>query len=379
MLTEDEMMMKDMVRKFALEELQPLVKEMDEKSHMPDSLIKKLFENGFMCVDVEEEYGGAGSNFMSAIVMVEELARIDMAVTVLVDIQNTLINSLFRQLGTPEQKAKYLPRLCTDMAGSFCLSEESSGSDAFALKCQAVQDGDEFILNGSKMWISNAEHAGVFLVMANASPEKGYRGITCFIVDKDTPGLTLGKKEDKLGIRASSTCLVHLDNVRVPASNILGEFGQAYRYAIGMLNEGRIGIGAQLVGCAQGCLDWTVPHLLQRKQFGKPLFDFQGLQHQVALIATQIHAARLTVYNAARLKEAGQPFVKEASMAKFLASEVACQTTSKCIEWMGGLGITKDFPVEKYYRDCKVGTIYEGTSNIQLNTIAKFVKNEYES
>jgi len=377
MFSDEEQMMKDMVSKFAQDHIQPIAKEMDMKSEMPKSLINKLFENGMMCVDVEEEYGGAGGNFFQAVLMVEELAKVDMATTVMVDIQNTLINSLFRKLGTPEQKQTYLPRLCTDMVGSFCLSEASSGSDAFALKTLATKHEDHYILNGSKMWISNAEHAGVFLVMANANPSAGHRGITCFIVDADTPGLSLGTKEDKLGIRASSTCVVHLDNVKVPETNILGEFGKAYQYAIGMLNEGRIGIAAQLVGVAQGSLDYTVPYLMDRKQFGQPLYDFQGLQHQVAMAATQLEAARLLVYNAARLKEAGLPFVKEASMAKYTASELACSITSRCIDWLGGVGVTKDIPVERFYRDCKVGTIYEGTSNIQLNTIGKCIRDQY--
>jgi len=377
MFSDEEQMMKDMVSKFAQDHIQPITKEMDMKSEMPKSLINKLFENGMMCVDVEEEYGGAGGNFFQAVLMVEELAKVDMATTVMVDIQNTLINSLFRKLGTPEQKQTYLPRLCTDMVGSFCLSEASSGSDAFALKTLATKHEDHYILNGSKMWISNAEHAGVFLVMANANPSAGHRGITCFIVDADTPGLSLGTKEDKLGIRASSTCVVHLDNVKVPETNILGEFGKAYQYAIGMLNEGRIGIAAQLVGVAQGSLDYTVPYLMDRKQFGQPLYDFQGLQHQVAMAVTQLEAARLLVYNAARLKEAGLPFVKEASMAKYTASELACSITSRCIDWLGGVGVTKDIPVERFYRDCKVGTIYEGTSNIQLNTIGKCIRDQY--
>jgi len=336
-----------------------------------------LFSNGLMGIEIDSDYGGTGSSFFSSIITVEELAKVDPAVSVFCDIQNTLINTLIRNLGTTEQKEKYLPRLSQDMVGSFCLSEPGSGSDAFSLKTQAVKSGDSYIINGSKMWISSAEIAGVFLVMANVNPTAGYKGITCFLVDKNTPGLVVGKKEDKLGIRASSTCTVHFDNVQVPASNILGKEGQGYKYAISMLNEGRIGIGAQMVGLAQGCFDATVPYTLQRIQFGKRIFDFQAMQHQIAEVATQIECARLLVYNAARLKEAGMPFVKEAAMAKYYSSEVATLTTSKCIEWMGGVGFTKDYPVEKFFRDCKIGTIYEGTTNIQLNTIAKFVEQQY--
>lgn len=375
-LSEEESLMKNTAFKFANERIKPLVKEMDEQSHMPDSLVKELFDNGLLGVEIPAAYGGSESTFFASNLIIEEIAKVDMSVSVLIDIQNTLINTLFMKLGTEEQKTQYLPRLATDTVGSFCLSEPESGSDAFSLKTQAVKQGDEYVLNGSKCWISNAEHAGMFLVMANAKPTDGYKGITCFIVDSDTPGLEIGKKEDKLGIRASSTCMLHFENVRVPESNILGEFGHGYRYAIEMLNEGRIGIGSQLIGVAQGCLDNTLPYVMERRQFGQPVWKFQGMQHQIATIATQIEAARLLVYNAARLKEANLPFTKQAAMAKYYASEVACNTTTKCIEWMGGVGFTKDYPIEKYYRDCKVGTIYEGTSNIQLNTIAKHMEME---
>ncbi|XP_070980644.1 short/branched chain specific acyl-CoA dehydrogenase, mitochondrial isoform X3 [Oncorhynchus clarkii lewisi] len=262
--------------------------------------------------------------------------------------------------------------------GSFCLSEAESGSDAFSLKTRADKHGDYYVINGSKMWISNAEQAGVFLVMANVDPSAGHRGITCFIVDRDTEGLQIGKKENKLGLRASSTCPLNLDNIKVPEKNVLGQIGHGYKYAIGMLNEGRIGIAAQMLGLAQGCFDQVVPYTRQRVQFGKRIFDFQAMQHQIAHVATQIEAARLLTYNAARLKEAGRPFIKEACMAKYFTSEVATLTTSKCIEWMGGVGFTKDYPVEKYYRDCKIGTIYEGTTNIQLSTMAKFIDKEYD-
>lgn len=376
LLSEEELMMKESVAKLASEVIKPLVRKMDEESHCDPSVLKALFENGLMGIEIDSEYGGTNSTFFAANLVIEELAKVDPAISVMVDVQNTLINTLIKRLGTPAQKEKYLTRLATDMVGSFCLSEADSGSDAFAMRAAAVKQKDYFILNGTKIWITNAEHAGVFLVMANANPTAGYKGITTFIVDRDTEGLSIGKKEDKLGIRASSTCPVHLDNVKVPADNILGEFGLGYKYAIEMLNEGRIGIASQMLGLAEGCFNATVPYTLERKQFGKRIFDFQGMRHQIAHVATQIEACRSLVYNAARKKEAGQPFLKEAAMAKLYASELATLTTSKCIEWMGGVGFTKDYPIEKFYRDCKVGTIYEGTSNIQLNTIAKCLEAE---
>lgn len=370
-LTEEEEMMRQTVAKFAQEEIKPLVSEMDRNSVMDKSIIQKLFDLGLFGVEIESEYGGTNSTFFVANLVIEELAKVDPSVSVMCDVQNTLINSLFRKFGTAEQKQEYLSQLATNMIGSFCLSEPESGSDAFALKTTAVKKGDYYLLNGSKMWITNAEHAGVFLVMANVNPEAGYKGITTFIVPRGSEGLSLGPKEDKLGIRASSTCPVHFDNVKVPAKNVLGEVGHGYKYAIEMLNEGRIGIGAQMLGLAQGCFDCTVPYTHERKQFGQKIWDFQAMQHQIAHVFTQIEAARLLVYNAARRKEAGLSFVREACMAKLYASEVASLTTSKCIEWMGGLGFSKQYPMEKYYRDCKVGAIYEGTSNIQLTTIAK--------
>ncbi|XP_053627886.1 short/branched chain specific acyl-CoA dehydrogenase, mitochondrial isoform X1 [Cherax quadricarinatus] len=378
-LSKDEEMMKETVAKFAREKIFPLVRKMDAESNMDESVYRGMFDNGFMAIEVETEYGGCGSTFFVANLVIEELAKVDASVSVTCDIQNTLINTLFRNLGTDEQKDKYLPKLAAEYTGSFCLSEAEAGSDAFSMKTTAVKDGSHFVINGSKMWISSAPHSGVFLVMANANPSAGYKGITCFIVDAGTPGLSIGKKEDKLGLRASNTCSVHFDNVRVPEENILGQLGQGYKYAIEMLNEGRIGIGAQMVGLAQGCLDSTVPYILQRKQFGKRLFDFQAMQHTVAYLATEIEAARLLVYNSARLKEAGHPFIKQAAMAKLYSSEVATRVTSKCIELMGGVGFTKDYPVEKFYRDCKIGTIYEGTSHIQLNTIAKLLEKDYIS
>uniref|UniRef100_A0A8C5R3H2 Short/branched chain specific acyl-CoA dehydrogenase, mitochondrial n=1 Tax=Leptobrachium leishanense TaxID=445787 RepID=A0A8C5R3H2_9ANUR len=375
--TDEEIMIRDMVRKFAQEKVAPLVKSMDANSKMENSVIEGMFELGLMGVEVDPSYGGTGASFISSILVIEELARVDAAVSVTCDIQNTLINALFTRLGTEEQKDFYLPRLCKDLLGSFCLSEAESGSDAFSLRTTATKQKDYYVINGSKMWISNSEQAGIFLVMANANQSAGYKGITCFIVPRDTEGFHIGKKEDKMGLRASSTCSLTFDNVKVPESSILGQFGHGYKYAIEMLNEGRIGISAQMLGLAQGCFDNTIPYTKQRIQFGKRIFDFQGMQHQISQVATQLEAARLLTYNAARLRVAGKPFKKEACMAKYFSSEVACLTTSKCMEWMGGVGFTKDYPIEKYYRDAKIGTIYEGTSNIQLSTIAKFIEKEY--
>nr|XP_021382047.1 short/branched chain specific acyl-CoA dehydrogenase, mitochondrial isoform X1 [Lonchura striata domestica] len=375
--TEEEAMLKDMVTKFAQERVAPFVQKMDENAKMEESIVQGLFEQGLMSIELGEEYGGTGASFFSVILAVEELAKVDPAVALVCELQNTLTNKLFTTYGTEEQKRTYLPRVSKDTLGSFCLSEAGSGSDAFSLKTRAEKKGDYYIINGSKMWISLAEDAGVFFVMANTNPSSGYRGITCFVVDRNTEGLHVGKKEDKLGIRACSTCPVTFDNVKVPESNILGQIGQGYKYAIGMLNTGRIGIAAQMLGLAQGCFDRTVPYTKERVQFGKSVFDFQGMQHQIAQVATQLEAARLLTYNAARLAEAGRPAIKEASMAKYFTAEVATLTTSKCIEWMGGVGFTKNYPIEKYYRDCKIGTIYEGTSNIQLSTIAKFLAQEY--
>ncbi|XP_042315717.1 short/branched chain specific acyl-CoA dehydrogenase, mitochondrial isoform X2 [Sceloporus undulatus] len=375
--TEEEIMIKEMVKKFAQERVVPLVQKMDEEAKLDESLLKGLFEQGLMSIDLDPAYGGTGASFFSTILVVEELAKVDPSVSLVCELQNTFINKLLTTYGTEEQKRTYLPRLSKDMMGSICLTEPGSGSDAFSLKTCAEKKGDYYIINGSKMWISFAEQAGVFFVMANANPSAGYKGITCFIVDRNTEGLHVGKKENKLGIRATSTCPVTFENVKVPESNILGKFGHGYKYAIEMLNTGRIGISAQMLGLAQGCFDQTLPYTKQRNQFGKSIFEFQGMQHQIAQVATQIEAARLLTYNAARLVEAGKPFIKEASMAKYYTAEVATLTTSKCIEWMGGVGFTKDYPIEKYYRDCKIGTIYEGTSNIQLNTIAKCIAQEY--
>lgn len=375
--TEEEKMMKETVARLAAEKIAPLVKKMEEESKFDPGIIETLFENGLMGIEVETQYGGSGLNFFATILAVEEISKVEPALAILVDIQNSLVNALIAKIGTPEQKQKYLPLLVSSVPASFCLSEPHSGTDAFALKTVAVKDGSDYVLNGSKMWISNSDIAGIFIVMANANPSAGYRGITCFIVERDMPGLTVGKKENKLGLKSSGTCMIHFDNVRVPESNILGQLGHGYKYTAGFLNESRIAIGAQMVGIAQGCFDATIPYTLERKQFGQPVFSFQSMQHQIAHIATQIECARLLVYNAARLVEAGLPFVKEASMAKYYSAEIAGITTAKCIDWMGGVGFTKDFPQEKFYRDCKVGTIYEGTSNIQLSTIAKYIKQHY--
>ncbi|XP_014245013.1 short/branched chain specific acyl-CoA dehydrogenase, mitochondrial isoform X2 [Cimex lectularius] len=350
---------------------------MDDDGRFLPEIVQGLFENGLMGVEISSEYGGTEASFFSTILVIEEIAKADPALALLVALQNTLINSLIIKLGTPEQKEKYLTRLATDTVGSFCLTEPLSGSDAFALKTVAKEDGDHYLLTGSKMWISNSDYAEIFIVMANADPSKGHRGITCFIVEKDMPGFTIGKLEKKLGIKASGTCMLHFDGVKVPKENILGEFGKGYKYAAAFLNEGRIGIGAQMLGLMQGCFDATIPYTLERKQFGTPIFENQGMQHQISDVAVTIEAARLLVYNAARLQQAGKPFMKEASMAKYYASEVAHHVTRKCIDWMGGVGFTTDFPQEKYYRDAKIGTIYEGTSNIQLNTIAKVLRKEF--
>ena len=378
LLSEDEALFKEAVGTFAAEEIAPLVKEMDAKSELDAGLLGKLFENGFMGVEVEERFGGSGASFTAMCCVIEELAKVDPAVSTCVDVHSTVVNNTINFWGSEALKAKYLPRLASDTVGSFCLSEPGSGSDAFALATKAEKQGDgSYVLNGEKAWITNAELAGVFLVFANADPAAGYKGITCFAVDGDAAGLSVGKKEDKLGIRASSTCPVVLEDVLVAKDAVLGDVGSGYKYAIGILNEGRIGIGAQMVGLAQGCFDATMPYLFERSQFGSAVGDFQGMQMQYAEVATEIAAARLLVYNAARKKEQGLPFIADAAMAKLKASRVAEQCASKCIEWMGGVGFMKDYPAEKFFRDCKVGQIYEGTSNIQLLTIAKDIKAQY--
>eukprot|EP00401_Gymnodinium_catenatum_P039574 CAMPEP_0117464864 /NCGR_PEP_ID=MMETSP0784-20121206/4325_1 /TAXON_ID=39447 /ORGANISM="" /LENGTH=430 /DNA_ID=CAMNT_0005258745 /DNA_START=9 /DNA_END=1301 /DNA_ORIENTATION=+ len=376
--TDDEEVLRDSAAKFAREVLAPKTQEMDQGGTLCPEVLAALFERGLMGIEVPEELGGVGAGFTAACLAVEEVAIVDPAVAVLMDIQNTLLVTAFNQYGTQVQKQTYLPRLATDTVGSFCLSEAGSGSDAFALKSRARQDGNDWLIEGSKCWISNAMEAGVFVVFANAAPERGHRGITAFIVERDNPGLTIGKKEDKLGIRASSTCELTFDNCRVPSEAVLGDVGQGYKMAISLLNEGRIGIGAQMVGLAKGAFDYALRYTCARKQFGKPVADFQGMQFQYARAWMEIEAARVLVYNAARLKESGEPFVQEAAIAKLKASEVAQSVSSQCIDWLGGVGFTKEFPAEKYYRDAKIGTIYEGTSNIQLATIAKNIRQSYD-
>eukprot|EP00967_Tisochrysis_lutea_P049549 scaffold60710_cov31-Tisochrysis_lutea.AAC.1 len=376
-LLDEESALADAARRFAHECVAPRVRQMDQAGAMDPEVIEGLFSDGLMGIEVPEEYGGSAATFTGACLVIEELAKVDPAVSVMVDIHNTIINNCFTNWASADLKAEWLPRLASDTLGSFCLSEAGSGSDAFALRTIAKRDGSDFLLTGEKCWISNSAEAGVFLVMANAAPEKGYKGITCFVVPRSAHGLSVGKKEDKLGIRASSTCAVVLDEVRIPESAVLGEVGQGYKYAIEILNEGRIGIGAQMVGLAQGALDLTLPYLHERKQFGSRLIDFQAVSHEVARLSSELHAARLLVYDAARRKESAAPLVKEAAMAKLMASVVAEKTASKCIELLGGVGFTREYGVEKLYRDAKIGSIYEGTSNIQLNTISKLISAQY--
>jgi len=372
-LSEDELLFRDTVRRFAAKEIAPLVREMDESEQMNASLIRQLFSLGVMGVEIPEEYGGSGGSFFDAILTVEEISAVDPAVGVLVDVQNTLCINALRRWATPEQKQRYLPRLASQTIGAYALSEAASGSDAFALETRAQRDGEDYILNGQKLWITNAKEAGIFIVFATIDRSAGYKGITAFMVESDAPGFALGKKEDKLGIRASSTCELIFKDCRVSARNVLGEPGKGYKIAIETLNEGRIGIGAQMVGLAQGAWNHAARWAKERRQFGKPIADFQAMQFQLAEMATDIEAARLLVYNAARLKDAGQEFLKEAAMAKYFASHVAERVASLAVEVYGGSGFVKDYPVEKLYRDAKIGKIYEGTSFMQLQTIAKLV------
>jgi butyryl-CoA dehydrogenase/short/branched chain acyl-CoA dehydrogenase len=372
-LTEDEQLFRDNVRQFAEEKIRPLVHEMDEKGIFDHSLIEQFFQLGIMGIEIPEQYGGSAGTFFEAILAVEELSRVDASAGVVVDVQNTLVNNALIRWGNDEQKKKYLPRMATEWVGAYALSEAGSGSDAFALTTRAELKGDEYVLNGHKLWITNGKEANLFIVFATLDPALGYKGITAFIVEKDFPGFTVGKKEDKLGIRASSTCELILEDCRVPAANVLGEKGKGYKIAIETLNEGRIGIGAQMIGVARGAWEYALKYAQERKQFGKLLSDFQGIQFQLAQMGTEIEAARLMVYNAARMKDAGQNFVREAAMTKLFASQVAERVTSLAVEIYGGYGFTKDYPVEKYFRDSKIGKIYEGTSNMQLATIAKLV------
>ncbi|OAD80800.1 hypothetical protein PHYBLDRAFT_56904 [Phycomyces blakesleeanus NRRL 1555(-)] len=369
-------MMKDTVTRFARHVVGPKVMEMDEEERMDKGVLKSLFESGLMGIEIEPEYEGSGCSFTSAILAIEELAKVDPAISVLCDIHNTLINTMIRKYGTEAIKKKYLPRLATDTIGSFAISEAGSGSDAFALVTKAEDKGDHYVLNGSKMWISNSAEAELMIVFANTNPSAGYKGITAFLVEKQW-GIKIAKREKKLGIKASSTCELSFEDVRVPKENVLGVVGQGYKYAIESLNEGRIGIAAQMVGLAQGAFDIALPYIMERKQFGKPVGEFQGMQHQYAQVAVEIEAARLLTYNAARLKEEGKPFVMEAAMAKLYASKIAEKSASYAVEWMGGNGFVRETGVEKFYRDAKIGAIYEGTSNIQLQTIAKIVASKY--
>ena len=372
-LTEEERMFQAMAREFAANEIRPHVEEMDRESVFDHALLEQFFAQDFMGIEVPEAYGGSGGSFFLAILAIEEFSRVDASAGVVIDVQNTLVNNALKKWGNEEQKRRFLPRLVRDTLGAYALSEANSGSDAFALAARARQDGDHFILNGRKLWITNAMEAGLFILFANANPEAGYRGITAFLMEAGTPGFTVGKKEDKLGIRASSTCELILEDCRVPKENVLGEVGKGYKLAIETLNEGRIGIAAQMVGVAGGALENAVNYAQERKQFGKPIAEFQAIQFQLARLATEVEAARLMAYNAARLKDAGMPFLKEAAMAKYFTSQVAERVASECVEVYGGYGFTRDYPAEKYLRDAKIGKIYEGTSFMQLQTIAKVI------
>jgi butyryl-CoA dehydrogenase/short/branched chain acyl-CoA dehydrogenase len=372
-LTEDEILFRDNIRQFAEDKVRPLAKEMDEKGVFEKDLIDQFFQLGLMGIEIPEQYGGSGAKFFEAILAVEELSRVDASAGVVVDVQNTLVNNALMRWTTEDQKKRYLPRMASDTCGAYALSEASSGSDAFGLQTKAELKGGDYVLNGRKLWITNGKEAGVFILFATIDPAAGYKGITAFIIEKAFPGFTVGKKEDKLGIRASSTCELILEDCRVPKSNVLGEVGKGYKIAIETLNEGRIGIGAQMLGVARGAWEYAAKYAQERKQFGKPIAEFQGIQFQIAQMATEIESARLMVYNAARMKDAGVAFVREAAMTKLFCSQVAERVTSLAVEIYGGYGFTKDYPVEKYWRDAKIGKIYEGTSNMQLATIAKLV------
>jgi alkylation response protein AidB-like acyl-CoA dehydrogenase len=370
-LNEEETMFRDAVRQFARDAVAPLVHDMDRDQKLDPGLIPQFFELGLMGIEVPERFGGTDSSFFTAVLVVEELSAVDASVGVFVDVQNTLVNNAFLRWGSEDLQAKYLPLLASEKVGAYALSEAGSGSDAFALATRAVQADGGWRLTGQKLWITNGDEADVYIVFANADPDAGYKGITAFVVERGFDGFSVGKKEDKLGIRASSTTELVLQDVLVPAENVLGEVGKGYKTAIETLNEGRIGIGAQMIGIARGALDATVRYVQEREQFGRQIGTFQGVQFQLAQMATDLEAARLLVYNAARLKDAGQPFLQEAAMAKLFSSQIAQTVTSTCIDLYGGYGFTREYPVEKFYRDSKIGTIYEGTSNMQLQTIAK--------
>jgi alkylation response protein AidB-like acyl-CoA dehydrogenase len=370
-LAEDEVIFRDSVYEFADREIRPLVREMDEHAKIPRALIDQMFELGIMGIEIPESYGGAGASFFHAVLAVEALSRVDPSIGVLVDVQNTLVINAFVRWGNSDIKQRYLPKLAAGTVGAYCLSEAASGSDAFALQTRATETADGYVINGRKLWITNGNEADVFLVFANIHPEAGYRGITAFIVERGAKGFTVGKKEDKLGIRASSTCELLFEDCLVSKERILGDAGKGYKVAIETLNEGRIGIGAQMIGLAQGALDHAVKYTKERKQFGKAIADFQGVQFQLARMAIDVESARLMVYNDARLRDAGEPFLHEAAMCKILSSEVAERVTSMAVNLYGGYGFVRDYPVEKLFRDAKIGQIYEGTSNMQLQTIAK--------
>jgi len=370
-LSEDERMFKEAIKSFALGEIEPLVREMESKQKINQKLITAMFEMGLMGIEIPEEYGGAQSSFFNTILLIEEISKFDPSVAILIDVQNTLVNNALCKWGSKEVQATYLPKLTSEWIGAYALSESGSGSDAFGLECKATQQGSNWVLNGHKLWITNAEEASLYIVFANVDPSLGYKGITAFLVERDSPGFSVGKKEDKLGIRASSTNELILEDVKVPEAQILGVKGEGYKVAIQTLNEGRIGIGAQMIGLAQGAIDHTKRYLKEREQFGKPIADFQGVQFQLAEAATELEASRLLVYNAARLKDQDEDFLVPAAMAKLHSSRMAQRVTSLCVDLYGGYGFTTEYPIEKLYRDSKIGTIYEGTTNMQLQTIAK--------
>ncbi len=372
-LSEDEDLFRRSCRDFAKERIAPRVREMEDRGRLDPALIREIFDLGLMGVHIAEAHGGGGGSFFMSVLAIEELSRIDASVGVFVDVQNTLVNNAIMRWGSREQQERFLPRLARSTVGAYALSEAGSGSDAFAMECRARPDGGDFVLNGRKLWTTNALEADLFIVFANAAPERGYKGITAFLVEKEFPGFSVGAKEDKLGIRASSTCELLLEDCRVPGANVLGETGHGYKIAIETLNEGRIGIGAQMLGVAEGSWRCGADYAKERRAFGRPIADFQAVQFQLAESATRIEAARLMVYNAARLKDRRRPFLTEAAMAKYYASQVAESVTSLMIEVYGGYGYTRDYPVEKYFRDSKIGKIYEGTSNMQLQTIAKYL------
>jgi len=375
-LSEEEKMFRDAVATFAQKEVAPRVQKMDREQVMDPAILDQAFELGLMGIEVPEEYGGAGSSFFNAILTVEELAKVDPSVSVVIDVQNTLVNNAILRWGNEAQKKKYFPKMCSEWVGAYALSEPGSGSDAFALATRAEDCGTHWKLNGNKLWITNGKEASLYIVLANVNPEAGYRGITAFLVERDFEGFSVGKKEDKLGIRASSTVELIMEDCIVPKENVLGEIGKGYKVAIETLNEGRIGIGAQMIGLAQGAFDLALDYMMEREQFGKPIAHFQGLQFQYAQLAAELEGARLMVYNAARLKDAGKDFTRAAAMAKLISSQVAERVASKCVEFHGGVGFTKEFGAEKFFRDAKIGSIYEGTTNMQLQTIAKILLDE---